>query len=101
MRIKAEIIRSGKFWLPTKPQRVIHGNLFISDGGYIKLELTQPIDTNLKAMFGQTDDLKQIVGHVEKDGPVLIDKICHIQKKRNGISRFGISCCSILYGYLH
>ena len=57
--------------------------LSISDGGNIKLELTQSIDTNLNAVFGQTEGLNQIVGHVEKDGPVLIDRCYRIQKKRN------------------
>ena len=83
MRIKEEIKRSGAFWLPTSPQRDIYGTLSISDGGNIKLELTQSIDTDLKAVFGQTEGLNQIVGHVEKDGPVLIDRCYRIQKKRN------------------
>ena len=83
MRIKEEIKRSGAFWLPSTPERDIYGTLSISDGGLVKLELTQPIDTDLKAVLGQTNDLKQIVGHVEKDGPVLIDRCYRIKKKRN------------------
>ena len=83
MRIKEEIKRSGAFWLPTSPQRDIYGTLSISDGGNIKLELTQSIDTDLKAVFGQTEGLNQIIGHVEKDGPVLIDRCYRIEKKRN------------------
>lgn len=83
MRIKEEIRRAGFFWLPASPERQISGSLSITDGGNVELELTQPIDTNLEAVFGQTNDLKQIVGHVEKDGPVLIERCYHIQKKRN------------------
>ena len=83
MRIKEEIKRAGAFWLPSSPQRQIPGTLSIADGGHVKLELTQPIDTNMQALFGQTDSLNQILGHVEKDGPVLIDRCYRIQKKRN------------------
>ena len=83
MRIKEEIKRSGRFWLPSTPERDIYGTLFISDGGNIKLELTQPIDTNLEAVFGQTEGINRILGHVEKEGHVLIDNIYRIQKQRN------------------
>ncbi len=96
MRIKEEIKRSGAFWLPSTPQRDIYGTLSISDGGHVKLELTQPIDTNLKAVSGQTNDLKQIVGHVEKDGPVLIDRCYRIQKKRN-IAHGGLIAADVIW----
>ena len=96
MRIKEEIKRSGAFWLPSTPQRDIYGTLSISDGGHVKLELTQPIYTNLKAVFGQTNDLKQIVGHVEKDGPVLIDRCYRIQEKRN-IAHGGLIAADVIW----
>ena len=96
MRIKEEIKRSGAFWLPSTPQRDIYGTLSISDGGDVKLELTQPIDTDLEAVFGQTNDLKQIVGHVEKDGPVLIDRCYRIQKKRN-IAHGGLIAADVIW----
>ncbi len=96
MRIKEDIIRSGVFWHPATPQRDIHGTLSISDGGNIKLELTQPIDNDLKGLFGQTEGLKQIVGHVEKDGPVLIDKIYRIQKKQN-IAHGGLIASDVIW----
>ena len=96
MRIKEEIKRSGAFWLPSTPQRDIYGTLSISDGGDVKLELTQPIDTDLEVVFGQTNDLKQIVGHVEKDGPVLIDRCYRIQKKRN-IAHGGLIAADVIW----
>ena len=85
MRIKEEIRRSGFFWLPSSPQNQISGTLSISDGGNITLELTQSLDPSIQARLGGThlDSLNQILGHVEKDGPVLIDRCYHSEKKRS------------------
>ena len=64
MRIKEEFKRSGAFWLPSSPENQIHGTLSISDGGDVKLELTQPLDANIQAQFGYTDpnSLNPILG---------------------------------------
>lgn len=86
MRIKEEIKRSGTFWLPSNPQRRISGTLSILEGGDVKLELTEPLDTSsIQALFdySSVDSLNQILGHVEKDGPIMIDRCYDISKKRN------------------
>ena len=86
MRIKEEFKRNGVFWLPSSPQEQVPGTLSISDGGDAKLELTQPLDTSsLQALFGYSHpgSLNRILGHVEKDGPVIIDRCYHMSKKRN------------------
>ena len=85
MRLKEEIKRFGYFWLPSTPQREVPGTLSISDGGSIKLELTQSLDPSIQAQFGVTrpDSLNPILGHVEKDGPVRIDRCYHTEKKRS------------------
>ena len=86
MRLKEEFKRAGVFWLPSSPEIEVPGTLSISDGGDVKLELTQPLDTSsIQALFGYSSDdsLSQILGHVEKDGPVMIDRCSHISKKRN------------------
>ena len=84
MRIKEEIKRSGAFWIPSSPERQISGTLSIVDGGSAKLELTEPIDNRLEAFgSGQIDNVNQILGHVEKDGPVLIDRCYQMQRKKN------------------
>ena len=85
MRIKEEFKRSGAFWLPSSPENQIHGTLSISDGGDVKLELPQPLDANIQAQFGYTDlnSLNPILGHVEKDGPIRIDRCYRIEQKRS------------------
>ena len=83
MRIKEEIRRDGDFWLPTAPQKQIPGTLSISDGGVVKLELTQPGNTNIPALFANDTDSYQIFGHLEKDGPVMIDKCNKITEARS------------------
>ena len=82
MRIKEEIKRVGEFWLPSAPENKVNGTLSISDGGNIKLELTQSFDPSIKAQLSPThpDSLNPILGHVEKDGYVMIDR-CNRTKK--------------------
>ena len=82
MRIKEEIQRDGQFWLPSFPENKVNGTLSISDGGDITLELTQSFDPSIKAQFSPThpDSLNPILGHVEKDGYVMIDR-CNRTKK--------------------
>ena len=98
MRIKEEIKRTGVFWLPSFPQNQIPGTLSISDAGNVKLELTQPIDiSSLQALFGYSpdDSLGYILGHVEKDGPVIIDRCYHMSKKRN-IAHSGLIASDVI-----
>ena len=85
MRIKEEIKRVGDFWLPSSPEHQVPGTLSISDGGHIKLELTQPLDPSIKTQFSpmHPDSLKRILGHVEKDGPVMIDQCYRVSNKPN------------------
>ena len=69
MRIKEEFKESGVFWLPSVPEKKMHGTLSISDGGAIKLELFGVLGT-----FGRhPKPIERIVGHVEKMGFVTLD----------------------------
>ena len=86
MRVKEEFKRNGVFWLPSSPRTQVPGILSISDGGEVKLELTQPLDSSsVEALFDYSDQtiLGRILGHVDKDGPVIIDRCYHMSKTRN------------------
>ena len=83
MRLKEEIIRSGDFSLPSSPEKEVPGMLSISDGGAVKLELTHPGHTNIKALFGDNTEGFRIFGHVEKDGPVTLDQCHYVTETRS------------------
>ena len=88
MRIKEEIKRTGFFWLPSAsgnpPNNPVFGTLLISDGGSIRLELTEPLDSSVQGLFNfNSDNLGRILGHVETDGPVTLDNCYYISNKRS------------------
>ena len=85
VRIKEEIKRSGTFWLPSSPERQVAGTLSISDGADVKLELPQSLYADIKAQVGYThpDSLNPILGHVETDGYVMIDRCYRLDRKRS------------------
>ena len=63
MRIKEGLKESGEFWLPSTPDKKVHGTLSISDGGNIELEVTGFFEDWRKA---RNVDLNRIVGHIQK-----------------------------------
>ena len=71
MRVKEEFKRLGYFWLPSDRDRKVPGILSISDGGIIKLEVLVP--WNSQWVGFNENEVKRIVGRVEKDGPVTLD----------------------------
>ena len=75
MRIKEEFKRSGNFWLPSVPDRVLPGTLSISDGGSIELEVSGLFSNDeMEALLNDDwQSVERIVGHVEKDGLVTLD----------------------------
>ncbi len=85
MRIKEEFKRSGYFWLPSAPEKKLPGTLLISDGGNIELEVIGVFDENINGP-NSNDDLKRIVGQIDKDGfyeRVTLDNCSY--KKRNSV----------------
>ena len=79
MRIKEEFKRLGYFWLPSAPDRELPGILSISEGGIIELEVVHRLGGRTGA-FG--DDVKRIVGQIEKDGLVTLDD-CYYKPRRS------------------
>lgn len=92
MRIKEEFRKSGYFWLPSAPDRRVPGTLIISDGGLIELEVVGLFDESIEGLnraLNGNDELKRVVGHVEKHGMVTLDD-CFYKKKNiafGGISK--------------
>ena len=100
MRIKEEIKRTGFFWLPSAsgnpPNNPVFGTLLISDGGSIRLELTEPLDSSVQGLFNfNSDNLGRILGHVETDGPVTLDNCYYISNKRS-VVRGGLIASDVI-----
>lgn len=95
MRIKEEFKKSGYFWLPSAPERKIPGTLVITDGGNIELEVVGLFDESIEGLnkvLNGKDELRRIVGHIEKHGLVTLDDCFY---KNKNISFGGISKSSI------
>jgi hypothetical protein len=88
VRIKEEFKKSGYFWLPSVSEKKIPGTLSISDGGNIELEVVGLFDESINALDG-SDDLRRIVGYIEKDGLVTLDDCFYTEKNLSfgGISK--------------
>ena len=72
MRIKEEFKESGDFWLPSEPDRKVHGTLSISDGGTIELEVDGLFNDEIEALLrDRLEPIERIVGDI--DGLVTLD----------------------------
>jgi ApeA N-terminal domain 1 len=95
LRIKEEFKKSGYFWLPSVPERKIPGTLVITDGGNIELEVVGLFDESIEGLNRSPtdrDELKRIVGDIEKHGLVTLEDCFY---KNKIISFGGISKSSI------
>lgn len=99
MRIKEEWKKSGYFWLPENEDKKIPGTLSILDGGEIELEVVGLFDESIEALNGN-DDLRRIIGHIEKDGLVTLEN-CFYRKKNitfGGISKSTVYVHKVISG---
>jgi len=99
VRIKEEYKKSGYFWLHDNPKKRVAGTLSISDGGNIELEVVGLFDESIKALNGE-DDLSRIIGHIEKDGLVTLEK-CFYKNKNilfGGVLKSLIHVSQVLSG---
>ncbi|MBQ4765753.1 hypothetical protein F9U42_01225 [Pectobacterium versatile] len=91
MRLEQEIKKLGFFWLPSLPDNKIAGNITISDGGNIELEIVgsfyEPLD-EFKKGLNNDNNLGRILGNIEEYGSVTLEKCFYKNKK---ISFDGIS----------
>ena len=84
MRIKEEIKRSGRFWIPSAPEKQVDGTLTISDGGRIELKVNRPFASDIRGIFNfNSEGLNRIVGHIEKDGLVTLESCVYRENKRS------------------
>ena len=86
MRIKEEIKRDGIFWFRSSPETQATGTLSISDGGNVKLQLTeftQSLGSIQRLLRDDSEGLNQILGYVEKNGPVTIDRCYRTMNQRS------------------
>ncbi|HEM7507748.1 TPA: hypothetical protein U2J54_000722 [Providencia rettgeri] len=99
MRIQEEYKKSGYFWLPEQEDKKIPGIITISDGGKIELEIIGHFDEE-KAFFYDNKHIERIIGHIEKDSLVTLDR-CLYSKKNfafGGISKSTILVQRLLSG---
>lgn len=83
MRIEENYIKHGYFWLPENKDIKIPGILSISDGGRAELEIIGSFGEKNGFNYDEMYDdmyLKRIIGLVEDDGLIILNKCCYIQK---------------------
>ena len=83
MRVAEKIVRNGKFWLPSDPETEFHGKLIISDGGKIRLEMTDDLGIGMEGgKFRpfldepRIVDTSRILGKIEKEDVTLDGCFC-------------------------
>jgi hypothetical protein len=100
LRVKEEVERLGRFWLPSAPDRKITGTLSISDGGNIGLELTGVFEENeIEAL--EKYNLKRIVGQIEQDGYITLEDCSYratVWPFGGGVSKASVSARTIFIG---
>ncbi|WP_276893691.1 HEPN domain-containing protein [Frischella perrara] len=83
MRIEENYIKHGYFWLPENKDIKLPGILSISDGGRAELEIIGSFGGKNGFNYDDMYDdmyLKRIIGLVEDDGLIILNKCCYIQK---------------------
>ncbi len=97
MRVAEKIVREGKFWLSSNTKDRISGKLIISDGGEIRLEMTDVFgkgsDDKFESIFDEVNavDISRILGVTEK-GPVTLDGCFYLSTR---VSTSGINTSHI------
>ena len=75
MKIKEEITKTGKFWIPPFPEPM-PGVLSISNEKGIVLEVDKSLindPASIVSSFVNLDNVFQVIGHIQEDGVVILD----------------------------
>lgn len=89
MRIEQALVKKGYFWLPDTPDKKIPGTLTIEDGGNIELEIVGHFYNDIKSVH-EENTFDRIVGEIEHDGYITLDRCFYLQKNMsfgNSISK--------------
>ncbi len=99
MRIEEEYKKTGFFWLPNNVDLKVPGILSIADGGRIELEIVGNFGENHEFLL-EDENIKRIIGHVEKVGNVTLDDCLYIERNYSfgGISKSKILISTVLSG---
>ena len=100
MRIEKEYKKAGYFWLPENSDNKIPGTLTITDGGEIELEVVGTFDESIETAFDSNVHLIRIIGNVEDDGYVTLERCFYTSKSIafGGISRSYLHVSQVLCG---
>jgi hypothetical protein len=79
MRTEAKSLL-GRFWLPTRPEKQLSGTLTIKDGGSVQLEVLGTFDGD-PSEWNWLFTVERIVGIVEGEQPVTLDRCIYSQKQ--------------------
>lgn len=99
MRVKEEFKKSGKFWLPSTPERRIVGTLTIFEGGKIELETIDALHINLNDAF-HNNKFERVVGIIDGGDSVTLDDCFYKYSSYgfNPVSKFSICANKIFIG---
>ncbi len=95
MRVDELETKSGFFWLVGNSDNKIPGTLTVFDGGKFQLEVVGDFEPN-RNPFDIQNELGRIIGHVESDGYVTLER-CFITQSQ---STFGGISKSLIQGHM-
>jgi len=90
MRVTQEYKGLGEFWLPSDPENKIFGNLLISDGGKVQLELCEPFDPDprkLSWFSRDSGEIDRINGYLEDGRYVTLESCLHREQSLRSNNR--------------
>jgi len=85
MRVTQEYKGLGEFWLPSDLESTVFGNLSISDGSKVQLELFGPFDPDSHKLNGpDLDEIDRINGYLEDGQYVTLERCLPMEQNLKG-----------------